>query len=146
MFIGSQGGCLSAVKFLLDHQAQVDLALNTEATPLYIACQNGHQKVAEVLLAFGAVPNSQTNDLATPLFIAAQMGHLEIVKKLLEFNGDVKLANRTKATPLFIASQQPGFHGTIWTLFDILKLRASDGHICYPVWLCNNQLQTFRSI
>ena len=68
LFIGSQGGCLSAVKFLLDHQAQVDLALNTEATPLYVACQNGHQKVAEVLLAFGAHPNSQTNDLATPLF------------------------------------------------------------------------------
>ena len=130
MFIGSQGGCLSAVKFLLDHQAQADLALHTNATPLYVACQNGHLQVAEVLLAFGAHPNSQTNDLATPLFIAAQMGHFRIVQKLLEFKGEIERANRTKATPLFIASQQPGFHGTIWTCFGILKLRASDVQIC----------------
>ena len=109
LFIASQNGHLAAVRFLLDHGAQVDLPLPTKATPLYVACQNGHLQIAEALLAFGAVPNSQTDDEATPLFIAAQMGHLEIVKKLLEFNGDVKLANRTKATPLFIAAQKPGF-------------------------------------
>ena len=102
------------MKFLLDHQAQVDLALDTQATPLYVACQNGHLQVAEVLLAFGAHPNSQTNDLATPLFIAAQMGHFRIVQKLLEFNGDIKLANRTEATPLFIAAQKPSFHSTFF--------------------------------
>ena len=138
MFISSQGGCFFAVKFLLDHRAQVDLPLTTKATPLYVACQNGHHQVVDLLLAFAADPNSQTDDLATPLFIAAQMGHFSIVKQLVEkqedtfkerlqeqlkekfeekeleekvqqmLKGAIDRANRTKATPLFIAAQQRG--------------------------------------
>ena len=89
LFISSQGGCFDAVKFLLEHGAQVDLPLTTKATPLYVACQNGHHQVVDLLLSFAADPNSQTDDLATPLFIAAQMGHFSIVKKLVEKEEDM---------------------------------------------------------
>lgn len=104
LFIASQHGRLEAVKFLADKVA-IDIPLNTNASPLYVACQNGHRQVVEVLLKAGANPNLETEDKATPLFIAAQMGHGAIVKMLLANGADVEILNFTNASPLFIASQ-----------------------------------------
>ena len=108
LFIASQHGRLEAAKFLADKVA-IDIPLNTNASPLYVACQNVHTQVVEVLLKAGANVNLETEDKATPLFIAAQMGHGAIVIMLLANGAEVEILNFTDASPLFIASQYLGF-------------------------------------
>ena len=53
-------------------------------TPLHIACQSGHTKIAELLLDRGADIEPVDSDSNTPLHLAAMHGHFEIVKILLE--------------------------------------------------------------
>ena len=54
------------------------------ATPLFLACQEGHTETAATLLAAGAAVDQAEDNGATPLFVACQNGHTEIVTKLLE--------------------------------------------------------------
>ena len=57
-------------------------AKNDGATPVYIACQNGHTETVTVLLERGA--NQAMKDGATPLYIARLKGHTETATVLLE--------------------------------------------------------------
>ena len=45
------------------------------ATPLSIACQQGHAEVASVLLAAGAAVDLARDTGDTPLYIACEKGH-----------------------------------------------------------------------
>ncbi|CAE7580128.1 ankrd29, partial [Symbiodinium pilosum] len=83
----------------------VDRPLNSDATSLYVASQNGHRGTVQLLIQYRAKVNQATRDKATPLFIASQMGFTGIVDDLIEANASVDAANNTGATPLFIASQ-----------------------------------------
>lgn len=50
------------------------------ATPLYLACQEGHLEVVQYLVKdCGADPNIRANDGMTPLHAAAQMGHNTVI-------------------------------------------------------------------
>lgn len=50
------------------------------ATPLYLACQEGHLHVVEYLLKdCGADVHLRAQDGMTPLHAAAHMGHYELV-------------------------------------------------------------------
>ena len=53
-------------------------------TPLYIACQNGHESTARLLLDKGASIDLADEDGTTPLFMASQEGHEAVVQLLLE--------------------------------------------------------------
>ena len=60
------------------------------ATPLYIACQNGHTSIVEALLGRDADVNKATTDTgATPLYMACYNGHTSIVEALLGRDADV---------------------------------------------------------
>ena len=123
LFLACQGGHEACARFLLEvcgHMrvcispdgelperwvAFVDRPLNSDATSLYVASQNGHRKTVQLLIAHRANVNLATRDKATPLFIAAQMGYEGIVDDLIEAKADIHSANNTGATPLFMASQ-----------------------------------------
>lgn len=47
---------------LLDHGAAVNQAMNDGASPLWIACQNGHEACARLLLDGGADVNRADED------------------------------------------------------------------------------------
>lgn len=50
------------------------------ATPLYLACQEGHLEVVQYLVKdCGADPSIRANDGMTPLHAAAQMGHNTVI-------------------------------------------------------------------
>ena len=55
------------------------------ATPLFIACQEGHLECARLLLEAGAAVNQASDDGATPLFVACHEGHLEVAKLLSSY-------------------------------------------------------------
>ena len=86
----------------------MDKALNTMATPLYVASQNGHADLVRFLVDSLANVDQETTDGATALFIASQMGHLTIVEILLGNKSSIDTRNRRGATALFIGAQQLG--------------------------------------
>ena len=57
------------------------------ATPLYLACQEGHLEVVQYLVKdCGADPSIRANDGMTPLHAAAQMGHNTVIVWLVCWN------------------------------------------------------------
>jgi hypothetical protein len=62
--------------------------LETGATPLYIASQNGRKDVVELLLRAGADKDKDTSDGCTPLYIASFNGHKDIVELLRRAGAD----------------------------------------------------------
>lgn len=89
------------------NSATGDTSLYTDGTPLFIASQEGHEKVVKLLLDNSNVDvNKATEDGATPLFIACCNGHEKVAKLLLEHpNIEVDKARHNGCTPLHAACQ-----------------------------------------
>ena len=62
--------------------ADVNQTMDTGATPLYIAAQQGQEAIVQALIEVGADVNKARDDAWTPLSIAAQVGHTAIVQIL----------------------------------------------------------------
>ena len=61
------------MELLLAAGADKDAARDDNGvTPIYIASQNGYDKVVELLLAAGADKDAATNDGRTPIYIASR--------------------------------------------------------------------------
>ncbi|KAH1026419.1 hypothetical protein HUJ05_000091 [Dendroctonus ponderosae] len=84
-------------------------AKTSGATPLVIACRNGHYDVAEYLIERchadieqpgSVIFDGETIDGAPPLWCAAAAGHMEIVKLLISHGAEVNTITRTNSTPL----------------------------------------------
>ena len=89
----SEEGKLAAVEALLGDGAAINYRrINDEATPLYIASQNGHVEVVKALLAAGADFNQPNKDGVTPFTAASQNGHLKVVAELLDAEAGGELA------------------------------------------------------
>jgi ankyrin repeat protein len=57
------------------------------ATPLYLACQEGHLEVTQYLVQeCGADPHARAHDGMTPLHAAAQMGHSSVIVWLVSWD------------------------------------------------------------
>lgn len=98
------------------------------ATPLVIACRNGHYDVAEYLIERckadieqpGSVTfDGETIEGAPPLWCAAAAGHLPLVKLLVRAGANVNSTTRTHSTPLRAAC----FDGH----YDIVKFLVENG-------------------
>ncbi|XP_047505770.1 protein fem-1 homolog CG6966 isoform X1 [Pieris napi] len=98
------------------------------ATPLVIACRNGHYDVAEYLIERckadieqpGSVTfDGETIEGAPPLWCAAAAGHLPLVRLLVRAGANVNSTTRTHSTPLRAAC----FDGH----FDIVKFLVENG-------------------
>jgi len=64
----------------------VNLQTKNGATPLYLACQEGHLEVVQYLVKdCGAEPSIRANDGMTPLHAAAQMGHNTVIVWLVSW-------------------------------------------------------------
>jgi len=80
---------------------------HNQATPLYIACQQGHAEVVSILLGDMRVEVNRPNgNEVTPFYIACQKGHLKVMSLLLaDTRIDVSKAMNKGSTPLDIACQ-----------------------------------------
>lgn len=79
------------------------------ATPLVIACRNGHYDVAEYLIERchadieqpgSVIFDGETIEGAPPLWCAAAAGHMEVVQLLVQHGASVNSTTRTNSTPL----------------------------------------------
>ncbi|XP_063904174.1 uncharacterized protein LOC135123451 [Zophobas morio] len=84
---------------------EINRADKTGATPLFIASQNGHEKVVEYLRTAGAEINCANNNGWTPLHIASQIGHEKVVEYLTTAGAEINRTESKGWTPLHLASQ-----------------------------------------
>jgi hypothetical protein len=94
-------------KFLVEQQADVNVAKPDGWTPLHLAAWNGHVEVVKFLVEQRADVTTKDSDGWTPLHSATQNGHLEVVKFLLQsdmrFRSDVSTPDAFGRTPLHMA-------------------------------------------
>jgi ankyrin repeat protein len=97
-----------------DLGADVNLALENEATALHIATQNGHLATVQYLVRERGVDvNKARDDGATPLFIAACNSYLAMVRCLVkELGADVNKSMHDGATHL-MASARYNYEGVV---------------------------------
>ena len=104
-------GLQTIVKFLVvEHLQDVHLrgssSFISNATPLHLASQKGHAKVARFLLECDADVTAQDSEGMTPLHLASWEGQREIVSMLIERGADMAARNKDGDTPLHLASKQ----------------------------------------
>lgn len=84
----SEHNHIDVVRLLIEKgHANVNLEWTKEkgVTPLYLACQNGHETIVKILLEHHAEANQGiATSGATPLYVASQNGHAAVVKALLD--------------------------------------------------------------
>jgi ankyrin repeat protein len=85
--------------------AHVNVSTLNGTTPLYRACQHGHESVVEFLLEHGADINMTRRNGYSPLYIACMKGHLGVVKQLLSRGADINSKCVDGTTPFFVAAQ-----------------------------------------
>ena len=100
-------GNIEAIKQHLVAGADVDFRNQQGFTPLHVAAQKGHNKVAELLIAKGANVNTSGRLIGTtPLDSAALLGHKEMVELLIDSGADINPQIITGETPLQRAEQR----------------------------------------
>jgi len=75
------------------------------ASPLYLACQQGHAKTAIYLMKQNASKEYETYVGSTPLYVAAQGGHFDCVFSLLEAGADPNHVCKSRGTAARIAAE-----------------------------------------
>ena len=80
-------------------------ALRDGATPLCIACQEGHVDAARLLLDKGAEVDRAKEGGFTPLYIACENDHVGVARLLLEKGAEVNQAMKGGWTPLIVACE-----------------------------------------
>uniref|UniRef100_A0A8D8XNC7 Protein fem-1 homolog CG6966 n=1 Tax=Cacopsylla melanoneura TaxID=428564 RepID=A0A8D8XNC7_9HEMI len=114
------------------------------ATPLIMACRNGHREIVEYLVRqcgadveeTGAVMfDHETVEGAPPLWCASAAGHLDIVRFLVEAGAQVNSKTRTNSTPLRAACFD-GHFGVVKYLVEHgadFEVSNRHGHTCLMI-------------
>uniref|UniRef100_A0A0A9Z3D9 Protein fem-1 CG6966 n=2 Tax=Lygus hesperus TaxID=30085 RepID=A0A0A9Z3D9_LYGHE len=114
VYNAARDGKLRRLKVFLDHRTPEEvlnlIATKTNgATPLVMACRNGHYDVVEYLVercnadleqAGSVVFDGETIEGAPPLWCAAAAGHFAVVKFLVKRGACVNSTTKTNSTPL----------------------------------------------
>ncbi|KAG7203560.1 hypothetical protein KM043_013607 [Ampulex compressa] len=133
VYRAARDGKLKRLKVFLEHRGKDEVgqivgAKTHGATPLVMACRNGHYDVAEYLIEkCGAdveqpgsvVFDGETIEGAPPLWCAAAAGHLALVKLLVKRGAKVNSTTKTNSTPLRAAC----FDGH----YDVVKFLVQHG-------------------
>ncbi|KAJ5707538.1 hypothetical protein N7488_007339 [Penicillium malachiteum] len=94
---------LQAVRLLLEHGANINLASRAGLTPFHIATKEGSLDVMALLLDQGADINHLAARFGTPLHLAAEFGRLEATEFLLTHGASINIRSRGGETALQIA-------------------------------------------
>ena len=109
--------------------------LQDGATPLWIACENGHADAARLLLNQGVDINRADKYGATPLLAACSKGHVDAVRLLLDEGAEVDRSTEGGQTPLFIACYNGHVDAAQLVLDKGAEVdRANEGGVT-PLWI-----------
>lgn len=88
---GNRKHDVAIAEYLINSGARLSATDSTGKTPLYIAVDNGRDKVRDLLISAGANLDTQRNDGWTPLINAVYDGKPEAAKALLEAGASVSV-------------------------------------------------------
>ena len=104
-------GAIGAVKFLLEHGADVNANRDDLWTPLHLAFNVGRLEAARMLLEHHANVNARNDDGQAPLHMLSRFeprqdedGGPDVARRLLELGANVNEKDKDNATPLHLAS------------------------------------------
>ncbi|XP_075238424.1 protein fem-1 homolog CG6966 isoform X2 [Lycorma delicatula] len=114
------------------------------ATPLVMACRNGHQEVVEYLVdrcnadieqPGSVVFDGETIEAAPPLWCAAAAGHFSVVRFLVKRGANVNSTTRTNSTPLRAACFDGHFEIVKFLIEQGADIEVSNrhGHTCLMI-------------
>ncbi|XP_062577488.1 serine/threonine-protein phosphatase 6 regulatory ankyrin repeat subunit C-like, partial [Saccostrea cucullata] len=124
---------------LLKNGAKINMCGIDGVTPLYIACQNGHQSTVQLLLTNSADIHLCDKDGKSPLYVACRNGHDNTVKLLLNNGSQINSSDNDGINPLFIACQN-GHDSTVQLLLNNgAKINSCDNNGRSPLYIaCQN--------
>lgn len=96
-------GCEDIVKYLIDHDVDIDSVSLHHETPLFMAAQENKIKIVKILLSQRINLDICDNNGMTALYIAALKGNLEIVNLLLQYGANQKLVDNNGYSALVAA-------------------------------------------
>lgn len=89
---------MEVVKYLIEHNADIDIQDSYGLTPLHLAVDLGNKKMIEQLVEKGANINAQDNDGWTPLVHAVRHGKLDTIEYLIKNKADVDVVGKDGRT------------------------------------------------
>ena len=98
-------GDATALRSLLEQQADVDAPQADGATALHWAVYNQDIDTTRLLLEAGADPRVANRDGATPMMLASISGHPELIELLLDAGASANEPFRNGETPLMFAAR-----------------------------------------
>ena len=112
-------------------ETSIDKPLQSGASPLHFACQEGHETVARFLITQRADVNKTRGDGGGPLFAACQNGFPQLAAILLASNAKLEHGMQRSGTTPLMAACLRGCTETVELLLsagaDVSKT-AKDGH------------------
>jgi hypothetical protein len=102
----SSWGDEKAVRYLLEHGAQINLRDKLGRTALHLTIRPAHVETLKLLLEYGADIAIKDNEGNTPLHLAVLRQNEEITKILLEKGAPLDIPNNNNETPLDLARKQ----------------------------------------
>lgn len=132
----SECGLIQLVKFLLNHSAGSESALDSAMT---CASAEGHTEVVALLIERGASVHSLTEDSSNALQKACKGGHFGVVKLLLQHGANANTSDRWMWTPLHHAA-----HGSHSDLVVLLLENDADPNSRTPLGLTACHLAASR--
>ena len=67
----------------------MDQSDRDDASPLYVAAQEGHLGCVKILIDYNADLDHAMNDGATPTYIATQNAHIDCLRALIDAGADI---------------------------------------------------------
>ena len=97
-------GNAEIINALLKAGANIEIRVDSGATPLIIAATSGNDNAVNALLKAGANVNAKDNDGMTALMFAASFGRTETMNILIEAGADDAIDNYGKTALIIAAS------------------------------------------
>lgn len=157
VYNAARDGSLHRLKRFLErrekHEVEVLVGTTTHgATPLVMACRNGHYDVAEYLVEkCGAdieqpgsvVFDGETIEGAPPLWCAAAAGHIKLVKLLVRRGANVNSTTKTISTPLRAACFDGHFEIVRFLITNGADIEIANrhGHTCLMIACYRGHIQ-----
>ncbi|XP_046678153.1 protein fem-1 homolog CG6966 isoform X2 [Homalodisca vitripennis] len=149
VYNAARDGKLRRLKVFLDHRSAEEVLMlvgskTNGATPLVMACRNGHYQVVEYLVercnadieqVGSVVFDGETIEGAPPLWCAAAAGHFPVVKFLVKRGASVNSTTRTNSTPLRAACFDGHFEIVKFLIEEGADIEVSNrhGHTCLMI-------------
>lgn len=149
VYNAARDGKLRRLKVFLDHRSADEVLMlvatkTNGATPLVMACRNGHYHVVEYLVdrchanieqPGSVVFDGETIEGAPPLWCAAAAGHFSVVRFLVRRGADVNSTTKTHSTPLRAACFDGHFEIVKFLIEEGADIEVSNrhGHTCLMI-------------